>query len=69
MDGMLVGGFGKEESVLVCLSVYSAKAGDSCFSVTQAFELTLESFAAINPNLVCDNMFVGQWLCIKGALK
>ncbi|KAL5977015.1 hypothetical protein ACLOJK_021353 [Asimina triloba] len=30
-------------------------------------EPTAEDFCAINPNLDCDNLFVGQWLCVAGS--
>ncbi|KAM6585056.1 hypothetical protein CsatB_012058 [Cannabis sativa] len=51
-----------------CNSVYSVEAGDSCFSVEQGFQLSTDFFTAINPNLNCDALFVGQWLCVDGTL-
>ncbi|GFY99081.1 hypothetical protein Acr_13g0004820 [Actinidia rufa] len=63
--GILGIGFGKQ-ATLVCNQVYGAQSGDSCFSVTQTFNLTSEFFNAINPNLVCNKIFVGQWLCVNG---
>lgn len=51
----------------VCNDVYGAKQGDTCFAVVQKFNLTPAQFNAINPNLDCDQVFVGQWLCIKGT--
>lgn len=59
-------GVGKKSS-LVCKKVYSAESGDNCFSVAQTFNLTTEFFSALNPNLSCVKIFVGQWLCIKGS--
>ncbi|THF94201.1 hypothetical protein TEA_029971 [Camellia sinensis var. sinensis] len=50
-----------------CDTVYGVEIGDTCFSVTQQFNLTTEFFTEINPNLVCDKVFVGQWLCIVGS--
>ncbi|XVF29395.1 hypothetical protein REPUB_Repub15cG0117500 [Reevesia pubescens] len=52
-----------------CLSIYGAEEGDSCFSITQAFNLTSDFFNEINPNLNCDKIFVGQWLCVDGFLS
>ncbi|XWS13208.1 hypothetical protein CRYUN_Cryun36dG0017800 [Craigia yunnanensis] len=52
-----------------CLSIYGAEEGDTCFGITQAFNLTTDFFNQINPNLNCDQMFVGQWLCVDGFLS
>ncbi|RRT85340.1 hypothetical protein B296_00002875 [Ensete ventricosum] len=49
-----------------CKTVYGVKSGDTCFAVAQVFHLTAFEFSAINPNLDCDKLFVGQWLCITG---
>ncbi|CAL9757711.1 unnamed protein product [Musa acuminata subsp. burmannicoides] len=49
-----------------CKTVYGVKSGDTCFAVAQLFHLTAFEFSAINPNLDCDILFVGQWLCING---
>ncbi|CAL9155951.1 unnamed protein product, partial [Musa hybrid cultivar] len=49
-----------------CKTVYGVKSGDTCFAVAQLFHLTAFEFSAINPNLDCDKLFVGQWLCING---
>ncbi|XVE81038.1 hypothetical protein DITRI_Ditri15bG0030900 [Diplodiscus trichospermus] len=52
-----------------CLSIYGTEEGDTCFSITQAFNLTSDFFNQINPNLNCDQIFVGQWLCVDGFLS
>ncbi|XVE81039.1 hypothetical protein DITRI_Ditri15bG0031000 [Diplodiscus trichospermus] len=52
-----------------CLSIYGAEEGDTCFSITQAFNLTSDFFNQINPNLDCDQIFAGQWLCVDGFLS
>ncbi|GFZ06489.1 hypothetical protein Acr_18g0006590 [Actinidia rufa] len=59
-------GIGKP-TALICDKIYGAESGDSCFSVTQKFNLTTEFFSQMNPNLVCGKMFVGEWLCIDGS--
>ncbi|KAE8728801.1 hypothetical protein F3Y22_tig00004072pilonHSYRG00219 [Hibiscus syriacus] len=50
-----------------CVKVYGVESGDTCFSVTQTFNMTATFFYAMNPNLNCDSLFVGQWLCIAGS--
>lgn len=54
---------------LKCDSVYGVKSGDTCFGVAQMFNLSTEFFDAINPNLNCTALFVGQWLCLDGKLS
>ncbi|KAF2296244.1 hypothetical protein GH714_037028 [Hevea brasiliensis] len=60
-------GFRDGKSTAECDSVYGAEDGNTCESVAQKFKLTLEFFTSINPNLNCDDIFVGQWLCIDGT--
>jgi len=50
-----------------CEAVHGVKTGETCFSIQKKFNLTPEKFSAINPNLVCDKLFVGQWLCLVGS--
>ncbi|XVF65605.1 hypothetical protein PTKIN_Ptkin09bG0262300 [Pterospermum kingtungense] len=52
-----------------CTSIYGAEKGDTCSGIIQAFNLTSDFFNQINPNLNCDQMFVGQWICIDGFLS
>lgn len=47
-----------------CKVVYGQEFGDTCTSTAQKFSLSLDSFLAINPNLNCDSIFVGEWLCV-----
>ncbi|CAN0886059.1 hypothetical protein LINGRAHAP2_LOCUS15267 [Linum grandiflorum] len=49
---------------LKCSSVYGTEVGDTCSSVAVNSALTLNDFLAINPNINCAKIFVGQWLCI-----
>ncbi|KAH9717325.1 hypothetical protein WN944_023126 [Citrus x changshan-huyou] len=58
---------GLVKSPPTCDSVYGAQEGDTCFDVSQKFSLTNEFFLAINPNIDCDAVFVGQWLCVAGS--
>ncbi|KAK8275488.1 hypothetical protein V6Z12_D10G140600, partial [Gossypium hirsutum] len=55
-----------KELTPTCVSIYGQQEGDTCFSITQAFNLTLDFFLQINPNLNCDSIFVGEWLCVDG---
>ncbi|CAK9141559.1 unnamed protein product [Ilex paraguariensis] len=60
-------GFGKAKATPVCNSVYGAEDGDTCISVAQKFKLSDDFFLKINPNINCDTIFVGQWLCTDGS--
>ncbi|KAM2708865.1 hypothetical protein EV2_046614 [Malus domestica] len=57
------------EEDVACDSVYGAEEGDTCESVIQKFQLGADFFPSINPNLNCDNFFVGQWLCTEGTVN
>jgi len=50
-----------------CDEVFGVGSGDNCFDITQTFNLTTKLFDSINPNLNCDALFVGQWLCVAGS--
>ncbi|KZV16033.1 hypothetical protein F511_26162 [Dorcoceras hygrometricum] len=56
----------KASVTLVCNSVTAVNKGDTCFDIAKSFNLTTAEFHAINPNVNCDALFVGQWLCIDG---
>ncbi|GKE15702.1 peptidoglycan-binding lysin domain-containing protein [Tanacetum coccineum] len=62
----LVGGFLKAKSV-VCNEVYGVEVGDDCTAISQAFQMSLGSFLGINPNINCESIFVGQWVCVDGS--
>ncbi|KAK1303799.1 hypothetical protein QJS10_CPB11g01012 [Acorus calamus] len=55
-----------EDTTPICNSIYGVRLDDTCFAISQQFHLTPEAFSSINPNLNCDKMFVGQWLCASG---
>lgn len=64
----LVFGFlGAAASTPECVSVHGVVTGDTCTAVEKQFDLTANDFKAINPNLDCDKLFVGQWLCVEGT--
>ncbi|OIT36753.1 PREDICTED: lysM domain-containing protein ARB_03442-like [Nicotiana attenuata] len=62
----LSSGTGKN-SALICSKIYGANIGDTCFSIIQNFSVTPEAFTTFNPNLNCNKMFVGEWICIDGS--
>ncbi|CAN0886081.1 hypothetical protein LINGRAHAP2_LOCUS15275 [Linum grandiflorum] len=53
-------------SKVVCDAAYGVEDGDTCFSVAKSSNLTSSGFFLINPNLKCNSLFIGQWLCISG---
>lgn len=63
-------GFKKIDATTVtCTTVYGTEKGDSCFAVAKKFKLPVDTFLAINPNINCVKIFVGQWLCINGFVS
>ncbi|KAJ4717075.1 Peptidoglycan-binding lysin domain [Melia azedarach] len=50
-----------------CDSVIGVQEGNTCSDITQQFDLTTEFFNSINPNINCDALFVGQWICVGGS--
>ncbi|KAF9603847.1 hypothetical protein IFM89_038030 [Coptis chinensis] len=52
-----------------CDKVVGVQGGDTCFGIIQNSNSTAATFAAINPNLNCSALFVGQWLCVSGTLN
>ncbi|KAL7605107.1 hypothetical protein Lser_V15G16570 [Lactuca serriola] len=64
IDGV---GVQKAKSALVCSQVVGVEAGDDCTIISKEFGMSLASFLAINPNINCESVFVGQWVCINGS--
>lgn len=56
------------QGTLVCNEIYGTQVGDTCFSIIEAFHLTASTFNTYNPNLNCQKVFVGEWLCINGMV-
>ncbi|KAJ9690276.1 hypothetical protein PVL29_012767 [Vitis rotundifolia] len=52
-----------------CDTVVGVESGDTCFDIAEKFQLTTEFFDSINPNLNCDALFVGQWVCVDGTVN
>ncbi|KAL8472246.1 hypothetical protein ACS0TY_028831 [Phlomoides rotata] len=57
----------KNDDTLVCNSVHGQVSGETCTSVAQDFGLSLDGFLEINPNINCDAVFVGEWLCVEAS--
>ncbi|KAF5760627.1 putative LysM domain-containing protein [Helianthus annuus] len=64
----LLDGFQNANAVVVCDQVIGVESGEDCTSISQSFKMSLKSFLAINPNINCEAIFVGQWVCIDGSL-
>ncbi|KAF8011965.1 hypothetical protein BT93_I0175 [Corymbia citriodora subsp. variegata] len=65
-ESRVIGRVATSNPGLVCDKVVGVDGGDTCFSIAQQSQLSSVSFSSINPNLNCDALFVGQWLCISG---
>ncbi|KVH96946.1 Peptidoglycan-binding lysin domain-containing protein [Cynara cardunculus var. scolymus] len=63
----LVDGLHKAKSAIVCNQVIGVEVGDDCTTISQSVKMSLESFLAINPNINCEKIFVGQWVCVDGS--
>lgn len=53
-----------------CTSVYQVQAGDTCQHVADAFGIPLDTLYSNNPNVdsvTCDNIYVGEVLCVAGT--
>ncbi|KAH7514727.1 hypothetical protein FEM48_Zijuj11G0121200 [Ziziphus jujuba var. spinosa] len=60
-------GFKAKDASLQCLQVYGVEAGDTCSLIVQKLNTTFDIFLSINPNINCDSIFVGQWVCTEAA--
>ncbi|GAA0185929.1 hypothetical protein LIER_33217 [Lithospermum erythrorhizon] len=54
-------------AVLTCTIPVGAKAGDTCSAIIKSSKLSAQDFSFLNPNLNCNKIFVGQWLCLGGG--
>ena len=55
------------QSSPICESVVGVADGDTCSGIAQQFGLTSDFFGSVNPNINCDDLFVGQWVCVAGT--
>ncbi|CAL4947106.1 unnamed protein product [Urochloa decumbens] len=54
-------------SQLICKKAYGIKERETCFAVAQTTGLPLKKFLRFNPNINCDNLFIGQWVCLSAV--
>ena len=47
--------------------VHGVLERETCFAVAQATGLTLKQFLSFNPNIICQKLFIGQWVCLDAA--
>ena len=52
---------------LICKKAYGVKERETCFAVAQATGLPLKQFLSFNPNINCDNLFIGKWVCLAAV--
>ncbi|KAK8664803.1 hypothetical protein V6N13_084577 [Hibiscus sabdariffa] len=60
-------GFPKGAEGPTCNAVHGVVDGDTCFDMSNTFNLSTAFFESINPNLDCKSLFVGQWICVAGS--
>ncbi|KAK4714300.1 hypothetical protein R3W88_020207 [Solanum pinnatisectum] len=58
---------GASQAIPTCTVIYNVDTGDTCDSIIKSFEA--EKFSSLNPNLNCDNLFVGEYVCLNGTLS
>ncbi|CAO1943404.1 unnamed protein product [Urochloa humidicola] len=52
---------------LTCSKVHGVQQGETCFSIAQGTGLTQDNFLAFNPNINCQKLFIGQWVCLAAT--
>ncbi|XP_062208618.1 uncharacterized protein LOC133910117 [Phragmites australis] len=52
---------------LTCSKVHGVQVGETCLSVAQTAGLTQKQFLGFNPNINCEKVFVGQWVCLAAT--
>ncbi|CAO2197368.1 unnamed protein product [Urochloa humidicola] len=52
---------------LSCSKVHGVQQGETCFSIAQGSGLTQDDFLGSNPNINCQKIFVGQWVCLAAS--
>ncbi|ESW31248.1 hypothetical protein PHAVU_002G222400 [Phaseolus vulgaris] len=53
---------------VTCNDVHGVEEGETCTSIFQGFNLQERHFLGINPNINCNFIFVGQWVCVDGEI-
>ncbi|KAG5010535.1 hypothetical protein JHK82_019185 [Glycine max] len=52
----------------ICNTVHGVEEAETCTSIVQSFNLDERHFLDINPNINCNLIFVGQWVCVDGKV-
>ncbi|TKY59341.1 cell wall macromolecule catabolic process [Spatholobus suberectus] len=52
----------------ICNAVHGVEERETCTSIIQRFNLDERHFLDINPNINCNLIFVGQWVCVDGKV-
>ncbi|QCD84287.1 hypothetical protein DEO72_LG2g4639 [Vigna unguiculata] len=52
---------------VTCKAVHGVEEGETCTSIFQGFNLQERDFLLLNPNINCNFIFVGQWVCVNGV--
>jgi hypothetical protein len=57
----------KPKPELTCNKGHKVKEGETCCSVREGAGLTEDQFLGFNPNLCCEKLFVGRWICLEAT--
>ncbi|KAG5597036.1 hypothetical protein H5410_038268 [Solanum commersonii] len=57
------------QAIPTCKTVNNVDTGDTCDNIIKFFDLEVEKFSSLNPNLNCDKLFVGEYVCLNGTLS
>ena len=49
-----------------CSFPYTVKSGDYCWAIMNTYGVSSQTFYSLNPGLDCNNLKVGQVLCLQG---
>eukprot|EP00884_Botryococcus_braunii_P012498 jgi/Botrbrau1/21249/Bobra.39_2s0043.1 len=50
-----------------CTKYYTVKSGDTCYIIWTTYSLDSNTFYALNPGINCNNLQIGQQVCIGGG--
>ncbi|EYB90847.1 hypothetical protein Y032_0213g2287 [Ancylostoma ceylanicum] len=54
-------------SHLNCTEVHSIVSGDTCWSLTQAYGITVDELQLLNPQMNCSSLQIGSDICVKDS--
>lgn len=50
-----------------CTNYYSVMNGDICYSIASQYQITLNQLYTLNPGINCNNMYIGQSVCVASS--